>query len=547
MKGVRNMKLTFLGATKMVTGSSYLLEVGKSRILVDCGMFQGSKLITALNRRDFAFVPQTIDCVLLTHAHVDHSGLIPKLCKQGFQGPIYSTKVTQELCSIMLPDSAHIQEFEAEVSGRKGKRQGKEVQEPLYTVQDAYESLKQFKTLPYGKLQTISPEVSVRFLDAGHILGSAVIEVFVAEEDEKGQNQQTKLVFSGDLGQPDQPIIQDPTIIEDADYLLIESTYGDRLHEAQDRVEKLAQIINDTVAQGGNIVIPSFAVGRTQTLLYYLHQLFKDKTIPDIPVIIDSPLAISATDIFMHNPEYFDEEARQTIIHDCENPLMTPHLTFTKSAEESKAINNLETSAIIISASGMADAGRILHHLKHNLWRPESSVVFVGYQAQGSLGRRILEGVKRVKIMGEEISVRAQIHTLEGFSAHADKKQLIDWISHFKNKPKKVFIVHGEIQMSAPFAATLEQELGLNTYIPQYGDQAVIQGNQCDMILSDIILIDPAIKQVTDSLDQFEAEYREFRQRLTQRVMKNPAEGSDILSRLDKIRAYVRKLMADKE
>lgn len=534
------MRLTFLGAARMVTGSSFLLETGQDKLLIDCGMFQGSKAISALNRRPFAYNPESITAVLLSHAHIDHSGLLPKLCKEGFKGPIYATKVTAELCRIMLPDSAHIQEYDAEISNRKGLRAGKQPLEPIYTINDAYACLTQFKPVAYRTELVLSPNITVRFQDAGHILGSSVLEVWVTED-----GKTTKILFSGDIGQPEQPIIKDPTPVEEADYIVIESTYGNRKHQHYDKEEKFAQIINDTVNRGGNIIIPSFAVGRTQTILYYLHKLQKAGRIPDIKVVIDSPLAILATDIFMHNTEDFDNEALEILKHEADNPLNLPKLTFARTAEESKSLNNLNEPAIIISASGMADAGRILHHLKHNLWRPESSVVFVGYQAQGSLGRRLLEGARRVKIIGEEISVQAQIYNLEGFSAHADQEQLLNWLRHFKKKPACVFLVHGEYDMSEPFAQAIERSMGYSTYIPRYGDAAEINGCEWLIAESDIVTTEPAIKEMLEQLKQFETDYMAYRKRLEHIAATDVGKVPDILNRLTKIYSFMKKTLND--
>ncbi|BBB92691.1 MAG TPA: MBL fold metallo-hydrolase [Methylomusa anaerophila] len=536
------MRLTFLGATGMVTGSSYLLEVGEGKFLVDCGMFQGSKAITALNSQPFFYDPASINGVLLTHAHIDHSGLLPRLCKSGFKGPIHATKVTVELCGIMLPDSGHIQEFEAEIANRKGQRAGKKPVEPLYTVDDAYSCLKQFSPVAYNTELKLSPEVTVKFQDAGHILGSSMLEIWVTEN-----GKTVKLLFSGDLGQPDQPIIKDPTIIDHADYIIVESTYGAREHDDEDPVEVLAKAINDTVSKGGNIIIPSFAVGRTQTILYYLHELFKDKLIPDIPVIIDSPLAISATDIFMHNTQEYDSEAYDMFYSEHDNPLYLPQLTFTKTSEESKAINKMDRPAIIISASGMADAGRILHHLKHNLWRPQCAVLFVGYQAQGSMGRRLLDGVKKVKIMGEDISVKAKIYNLEGFSAHADRDQLLAWLSNFKTKPANIFIVHGEKDMSEPFAILLQERLEVSTYIPKYTDSALIDGKDFHIEPSHFIMVDPVMQQLRDLLDEMEREFVDYRRRLEEVsvVGSGNSKGQEILRCLKKIRTFAKKTIDD--
>lgn len=534
------MRLTFLGAARMVTGSSYLLEVGNEKILVDCGMFQGSKAISSLNRRPFLYDPTSVTCVLLTHAHIDHSGLLPKLCKSGFKGSIYATKVTAELCRIMLPDSAHIQEFDAEIANRKGQRAGRTPVEPIYSVDDAYACLKQFKPVTYNTEFSLSSQITVRFQDAGHILGSSVLEVLVNEN-----GKTTKLLFSGDIGQPDQPIIKDPTLVDEADFIITESTYGNRKHEHYDKEEKLAEIVNSAVQRGGNIIIPSFAVGRTQALLYYLHKLLKAGRIPNIPVIIDSPLAISATDIFMQNTQDFDNEAIAMLAKDNENPLLLPNLKFTRTSEESKALNNLTEPAIIISASGMADAGRILHHLKHNLWRPECSVVFVGYQAQGSLGRRLLEGAKRVKIIGEDISVRAEIHNLEGFSAHADQEQLLNWLAHFKSKPANVFIVHGEYDMSEPFAQLIKEKLGYSTYIPRYGDAAVIEGREWHIEESSTITAEPIVRQLYEYLEQIDTDYKAYRTRIEQIAVADSGRIPDILGRLNKIYNFIKKTLGD--
>ncbi|MDF2633878.1 MAG: Beta-Casp domain containing protein [Pelosinus sp.] len=529
------MKLTFLGAAKIVTGSSYLLEVGTQKILIDCGMFQGSKTITAYNRRDFLYDPTAIDCVLLTHAHIDHSGLLPKLCKSGFKGPIYATRVTNELCGIMLPDSAHIQGFDAEIANRKGKRAGKKPVEPLYTIEDAYACLEHFSPVDYDKEVSLSPNVVVRFRDAGHILGSAMLEILVTEE-----GKTAKLVFSGDLGQPHQPLIKDPTFIDEADYIIVESTYGNRLHEEYDKEEHLATIINDSIARGGNIIIPSFAVGRTQTMLYYLHNLLKAGKIPDIPVIIDSPLAISATDIFMRNTQDFDQESKEMLKNKQDNPLQMPQLRFTKTADESKALNSLNEPAVIISASGMADAGRILHHLKHNLWRPESSVLFVGYQAQGSLGRRLVEGVKKVKIMGEEISVRATIYSLDGFSAHADQEQLLAWLAYYKKRPANIFLVHGEPEASEPFAQLIKEKLAVPVSIPNFGDAAELNGREWQIEQAEFV--DPAIRQLNEHLEILDREYADYRKHLEQLGSSDNQRMGDIMRSLEKIQGYMNKM-----
>lgn len=534
------MKLQFLGAARVVTGSSFLLEVAGRKILIDCGMFQGAKTVRALNYRNFLYEPQSLDCVLLTHAHVDHCGLLPKLCKAGFKGAIYATKVTSELCRIMLPDSAHIQECDAEIANRKGQRAGKKYVEPLYTVDDAYDALTHIAPVQYDVDLQITPEVRVCFRDAGHIIGSAILEVYVTENHETA-----KLLFSGDLGQPNQPIIKDPTLIEGADYVICESTYGNRMHQHYDKEEKLAEVINDTIDRGGNVIIPSFAVGRTQTLLYYLHKLWKAGKIPDVPVVLDSPLAIAATRIFAHNTQDFDEESVHMLNSDGSLPEM-PHLKIAETAQESKALNEMEGAKIIISASGMADAGRILHHLKHNLWKAESSVLFVGYQAEGSMGRRLIEGVKRVKIIGEEVGVKAKIYNLDGFSAHADRNQIMDWLQHVaKPAPAKLFLVHGEPEASEPLAQFIKEKLCWDVYIPKYGDAALMHGRKCQIEEADIAELEPAVKDLQEFLSLAEADYRQIRKRIFSIVSHEPEKMRDVTARLEKVLRYLKKVMND--
>lgn len=470
------MKLTFLGAAKTVTGSCFLLETKTKKILVDCGMFQGHSREHVLNSENFAFSPGDIDYVLLTHAHIDHSGRIPKLYIEGFKGEIIATKATVELCSVMLPDSGHIQEVEVEWLNKKRARANKHLVQPLYTMQDAVNCMKLFRSVNYNENIKLDEYISVRFRDAGHMLGSSIIEVWV-----KDGKQETKLVFTGDLGNEDIPLLRDPGIIEDADYLIMESTYGNRLHIDNDnKVEKFVDIITETINNGGNVIIPSFAVGRTQEVIYELHkekEKYGDKIerIRDIPVYVDSPLAVSATEIFRKNLDCFDEETRR-YIESGDNPLDFPGLRFTRSADESKMLNELTENVVIISASGMCEAGRIKHHLKHNLWRPENTVLFVGYQAQGTLGRKILDGTKRVKIFGEEISVNARIESIDGFSGHADKDGLLDWVGNFKKKPRNIFIVHGEPEAQEVLAKEIEHRYGIECIVPERGASFAVSG-----------------------------------------------------------------------
>ena len=468
------MKISFLGAAKTVTGSCYYIETNSCKFLVDCGMFQGSSEDEAHNQEDFPFNPAELDFVILTHAHIDHSGRIPKLYVDGFKGQIYATKATVELCAIMLPDSGHIQEFENEWLNRKRGRAGLPPVKPLYTNQDAIDCVDLFTSVRYGQEVKPDESVKIRFNDAGHILGSSIVELWIEENGEE-----VKAVFSGDLGNKNMPILRDPTLIDSADYLFIESTYGDRVHmNVENKIDRFVEIITSTIDKGGNIVIPSFAVGRTQEILYELfkqREKYGDKLnkLLKIPVYVDSPLAVSATKVFRNNLDCFDEEAR-AYIQNGENPLDFPGLRFTQSADESKALNDSKESMIIISASGMCDAGRIKHHLKHNLWRKESSVVFVGYQATGSLGRRLVDGAKRVRIFGEEISVNARIEMIEGFSGHADRDGLLSWMTSFKRKPKKIFIIHGEEPAMSEFAGLIHEKLEIETIIPNRGESFVV-------------------------------------------------------------------------
>lgn len=468
------MEISFLGAAKTVTGSCYHISTDSFNFLVDCGMFQGSSADEALNHEPFPFNPGELDFVILTHAHIDHSGRLPKLYLDGFKGQIYATKATAELSSIMLPDSGHIQEFENEWINRKRERAGLPPVKPLYTTQDALDCIKLFTNVHYFEEVRINENIRARFNDAGHILGSSIVELWIRENGEE-----IKLVFSGDLGNNNMPILRDPSIIESADYLFIESTYGNRVHmNVENKIDRFVEIITSTIAKGGNIVIPSFAVGRTQEILY---ELFKQREkygeklnqLLQIPVYVDSPLAVSATKVFRNNLDCFDEEAR-AYIENGDNPLDFPGLMFTQSAEESKALNERKDSLIILSASGMCDAGRIKHHLKHNLWRKESSIVFVGYQAAGTLGRRLVDGASKVRIFGDEITVNARIEMIEGFSGHADRDGLIAWIKKFKRKPRNVFIVHGEEEAMNEFSVLINDELGIQSIIPDRGEAYIV-------------------------------------------------------------------------
>jgi metallo-beta-lactamase family protein len=472
------MKLSFFGAAREVTGSCYLVETEKTSFLVDCGMHQGSSNEGEMNSEPFPFDLDRIDFMLLTHAHIDHSGRIPLLYDRGYRKPIYATKATSELCGIMLPDSGHIQEMEQEWKNRKNVRAGRPLEPPLYTMQTAIDSCSLFKPVKYDISFNPAPDIRVTLRDAGHILGSAILEIWAAEGAE-GAGKETKIVFSGDLGNKNIPIMRDPTIIDSTDYLVIESTYGNRLHEnSDDKVERFVKIINETVVRGGNVVIPSFAVGRTQEIIYELHreeEKYKQQLIPFIktPVYVDSPLAVSATRIFRENTDCYDEEARRYIMNG-DNPLDFPNLHFTSSVEESKALNTSTESKIIISASGMCDAGRIKHHLKHNLWREDSAVIFVGYQAAGTLGGRLADGAKTVRIFDEEIIVKARIEMIEGFSGHADQEGLLDWIAAMREKPAKIILIHGEPEVIEAFSRTIDERFKLPTHIAEFGESIML-------------------------------------------------------------------------
>lgn len=457
------MKLTFFGAAHAVTGSCHCLEVGGKKILIDCGLQQGRD---EHDDNSLDFSPSYIDYALVTHAHIDHSGRIPLLVKEGFSGQIFTTRLTAQLMSIMLRDSAHIQESDAQWQNQKGKRAGREEVEPLYTLADAEAALQLLRTYEYGQIFDLCEGVKVRFNDAGHLLGSAAAEIWATEN-----GVTKKLVFSGDLGNVDQPIIRNPSFVDQADYVIMESTYGDRNHEPPESyTQALAALIDDVFSQGGNIVIPSFAVGRTQELLYFLREIKNDglvKTAPNFTVCVDSPLAAEATKIYagdLHG--YLDEDAI-AVLQGGDDLFTFPGLTLTQSTEESKALNMDPNPKIIISASGMCDAGRIRHHLKHNLWRPECAVVFVGYQGEGTLGRRLLDGAKSVKLFGEEIAVRARIVNFKGLSSHADRDHLLGWVEHFSPKPEQVFVVHGDAQVTELFASDLNQR-GLPAHAPLY-------------------------------------------------------------------------------
>ena len=469
------MKITFLGATKIVTGSNFLVEAAGKKFLVDCGLYQGKAELEEQNYREFDYNPAEIDFMLLTHAHIDHSGRIPKLYNDGFKGPIYAHKATCDLCQIMLPDSGHIQEMEAEWKNKKRIRKGQPTRVPLYTAEDALKCMEIFVPVKYDEIIQVSENIYVRFNDAGHMLGSSTIEIW-AKEDGK----ETKAVFSGDLGNNDIPLLSEPTMIDNCDYLVMESTYGSRLHIRNDqKAELFLKIVSETIDNGGTVVIPSFAVGRTQEILYEINKIKENRhdeeflreyrTLMKVPVYVDSPLAISATQVFKENMDLFEDEVKEEMERG-NNPLEFPGLKFTQTADESKALNESNEPSIIISASGMCDVGRIKHHLKHNIWNPKSTILFVGYQAPGTLGYEIVNGAKKVTIFGEEFAVNARIEYIEGYSGHADQEWLMNFVYSFYNKPKHIFLVHGEEESQEVLRNKILENTGLGVTIPEYGE-----------------------------------------------------------------------------
>ncbi len=517
------MKIKFCGAATGVTGSCHLVQTENHKILLDCGQFQGGKSQEALNFEPFPFNPAEIDYLILSHAHIDHCGRIPLLVKRGFKGDIYCTDATADLVEIMLKDSGYIHEKEAEWQNRKNERAGRPKVEPLYTYNDAMDSLKYLKPVLYDQLIELNEDMSVVFNDAGHILGSAIIELWVKENDET-----SKIVFSGDLGVPERPILRNPTIIKKADYVIMESTYGNRVHpENTKSIKDLMEVVIKTIRRGGSVIIPAFAVGRTQELIYEFNRFYQDnqefkKDLEDLMVYVDSPMATSTTEVFKKNAQVFDEETKAYILKG-DNPLDFKNLKFTRTTEESRFLNMNNQPKVIISASGMCDAGRIRHHLKHNLWDPRNSIVFVGYQAEGTLGRRILNGEKTVVLFGEEIQIKAEIYNLQGFSGHADREGLLSWVGGFRQKPKEIFLVHGEEKSKDDLSYSIKEKLGY--------DATVVRGE------SEFILETDGIVNREEALE--EATTKESLNNLKKRI-------SDIHDHLEKI-LYTTQLATDEE
>ena len=470
MLGGMHMKLEFLGAAHEVTGSCHYLEFADKHVLVDCGMEQGPDLYV---NQEIPVNASTIDYVFVTHAHIDHSGLLPMLYNHGFRGQIFTTTATHQLCEIMLKDSAHIQMFEAEWKNRKAKRAGRPEVVPLYDMNDAMGVLGHFVSCEYHSVINVCEGLKVRFVDAGHLLGSSSIEMWISENTGEGVEER-KIVFSGDIGPGNRPLIKDPEYLTSADYVVMESTYGDRTHETPpDYAVELARVIRDTFTRGGNLVIPAFSVGRTQEMLYFIRRIKTENLLPEFQnfeVYVDSPLAVEATTIFGKNVQDCFDDTALALVQQGINPIGFPGLRMAITSDESKMINFNDKPKVILSASGMCEAGRIRHHLKHNLWRKDSTILFVGYQVPGTLGNALLNGAKEVKLFGETIEVQAKIENLPGISGHADVNQLTKWVSMFDPKPKRVFIVHGEDKVTEQFAAHIHEELGLDAYAPFSGD-----------------------------------------------------------------------------
>ena len=543
------MKITFLGATRTVTGSNYLVEAAGKKFLVDCGMWQGNSELEMQNAEDFEFNPQEIDFMLLTHAHIDHSGRIPKLYKEGYRSPIYAHKATCDLCTLMLPDSGHIQEMEIEWKNKKRKRKGEKELPPLYTAEEALRSMEVFEPVQYDEIIEVTPDIHFRLNDAGHMLGSSIIELWVKENGEE-----TKTVFTGDLGNNDLPLLDSPTMIDSADYLVMESTYGSRKHLKNDeKAEMFLNIVSETLDNEGTVVIPSFAVGRTQEILYEINKLkeVKDddefrrkyKTLMKASVYVDSPLAISATEVFRENTNLFEPEVIEAM-EKGDNPLEFPGLKFTRTADESKALNESTESNIIISASGMCEVGRIKHHLKHNLWNPKSTILFVGYQAPGTLGYNIVNGEKKVKIFGEEIAVNARIEYIEGYSGHADQDGLMNFVCSFRTKkPKNIFLVHGEPEAQDVLKEKIESETGIPVVIPEFGETYDIK-DQIEMTNKIERKVTKTIRtEIVERLEKLKSEILDMDGYVRQDINNENLRDEDIFRINEKIKELEKQIL----
>lgn len=542
------MKITFLGATRTVTGSNFLVEASGKKFLVDCGMYQGKGTVEEQNYEGFEYNPGEIDFMILTHAHIDHSGRIPKLYKDGFKGPIYAHKATCDLCGLMLPDSGHIQEMESVWKNKKRVRKGEKELSPLYTAQEAIESLEILKPVHYDEIIEVDSNIHIRFNDAGHMLGSSVVEIWAKEN-----GKETKAVFTGDLGNNDIPLLGEPTMIEDADYLIMESTYGSRLHNKNEqKAEEFLDIVSETIDNGGKVIIPSFAVGRTQEILYELNKIKENttdekflreyETLMKVPVYVDSPLAISATQVFKENMDLFDDETKERMERG-DNPLEFPGLKFTQTADESRALNEDSSPAIIISASGMCEVGRIKHHLKHNLWNPNSTILFVGYQGVGTLGYNIVNGAETVKIFGEEIAVNARVEYIEGYSGHADQQGLMNFIYSFREKPKHIFLVHGEREAQDALKEKILEDIGINVTIPEYGETYELND---ELVMTEKIerrISGKLRREVVDRLNLIKKEILEMEECVWQDVADNNLREEDMFRINEKMKDLERQIL----
>lgn len=534
------MKIKFMGATKTVTGSCYIVETENSKFAVDCGLHQGNAEIEKRNRNVLEYDPKNLDFILITHAHIDHSGLLPAVVHSGFNGPIYMTKPTRELLDIMLLDSAHIQEMETEWGNRKRLRKGQAPLKPLYTQEDAIATIPLMKTVSYGESFEPAPGVTINLKDAGHILGSSCIEMWVKENDDK-----TKVVFSGDLGHKDQLIVRNPSIIDKADYLIVESTYGDRNHkDSSNSLEELSEAIKYSYANQEKVVIPAFAVERSQQIIYSLYCLYERGDLPkDMPVYLDSPLAIKATEIFRNHPEFFDQDTR-TLIDSGKNPLDLPNLKFTLSTQESQAINNTKGPAVIISASGMANAGRIKHHLRHNLWKSGASIVFVGYQGVGTPGRRIVNGAESITIFGEKIKVNAKIFTINGYSGHAGQTEILDWLKNFDSPYMNVILTHGEPKSQKVLAQLIKKELGYKIHIPEYKEELILSPGKEMLPIIDDAAAHPRLDWEF-LLKDSEKLFVEFRERLDKIKAQPYVSQAELREKLLEINRQIIELISE--
>jgi metallo-beta-lactamase family protein len=534
------IRVTCLGGAGSVTGSNYLIESSEGKkVLVDCGLFQGGKQMEKRNWMDWGFDPKQISTLFLTHAHIDHSGRIPRLVKDGFQGEIITSPPTAELCGIMLLDSAHIQEMDAEWQTRKNNRRAKGPVLPLYDTEDAEASLKRLNPMERDQIIKVDPGIRARLRNAGHILGSSILELWIEEN-----NKPIKIVFSGDLGKKDQLIVKDPHEIFDADYLFLESTYGNRRHRTFDESKaELLEAIEYATSHGEKVMIPAFAVERTQEILYILGEFQREGHLPDIPIYLDSPLAIKATEIFRKNKKYYDEEA-QAIVDQGYNPFDLPNLSFTRSTKESRDINESSGSAIIIAGNGMCTAGRIKHHLKHNLWREGASLVIIGYQAKGTTGRKIVEGAKQVRIFRENVTVKAKVFTIGGFSAHADQEDLMEWVAHFESEPQ-VFLVHGEVDACEILAKKIEEKFRLTVHIPRWKEQLILKPRK--VAIEKPAVEEPVTEMKTALLNtilDLENELKELRKRIKSKDLKEEL-GEEEVDRLKYIHEELQALMAE--